>query len=286
MGLRRRSEVVGMTRWARCMMRFGKWRALGVLAVAAVVAACGSDAGETSAPGSTEAATTLTLAPGTSARTAVATRTPGAEPMPAISELQPGVRYEPADVTPAISLEVPDAGWKQYPLPPFPVTDLLDMGKNVSADGESDAGVSVLRVTDVWTTFLVPDPVQAPRPVRRACTRRSCRMVREPPLLTAVRAISDDGRRFPGRHVHRRGATTAGGGGGYMPGARCTILFSLESTAGYTAAFEGETSRYWVVDAGPERFVVAMGVDSGVDPAQRDALTREGEAVVASIQIR
>ena len=230
----------------------------------------------------------LTLKSAASPTTVVATRTPGAQLMPAISEMRPGVRYEPADVTPAVSFEVPVAGWKTYPPPPFTVADLVDIGKNIRVESnEADVTVSVLRVTDVWTKYLVPDPVQpleaqyvVPAPDDLLGWFRSNPYLRlSEPSATMVAGL-------PATTFTAEVPPLPPEADGTCNGARCTILFSLESTAGYTAQVEGETSRYWLIDGGPERFVVVMGVDSGVDPSQRDALLREGEAVVASIQIR
>lgn len=269
-------------------MRWSSDRTACVAALMVAMAACGGGESGSSAPQTTEAATTLTLSPASSSTTSIATRTPGAQPMPALSELQLGVRYEPADVIPAISFEVPASGWTSYPMPPFKITDLIDLGKNVRPENdEADVSVSVLRVTDVWTKFLVPDPVQ---PLEAQY------------VVSAPQDLVGWFRNHPYLRLSEPAATTVAGlpattftaevpplpaeAEGTCHGARCTVLFSLESTAGYTAQAEGETSRYWVVDAGSERFVCVLTIGSGVDPAQRDALLKEGEALVASIQIR
>ena len=254
--------------------------------MAAALAACGGGDEGVSAPASTVSPTTLALNPlGSTTTTGVPTRTPGAQPMPAIAELQPGVRYEAADVTPAVSVQVAGPGWKSFPLPPFKLTDLVDVGKNIRPDGESDISVAVLRVSDVWTKHLVPDPVG---------------LLESQYVVPAPADLEAWLRANPYLRVSAASATTVGGfaataltvevpplpaeAEGTCHGDRCVILFSLESPGGYLPAFEGSTAQYWLVETGTERLVVFMGLGEHVDPAQRDALTKEGEAVVASLK--
>lgn len=209
-------------------------------------------------------------------------RTPGATPLPEDEVLEPGVRYEAVGVTPAITFEVPGEGWQAYPAPPLPTPDLVGVGVNIDApDPTQTVGVSVLRVTDVWTKHLVPDPVEpleaqfvVPAPDDLVAWFASVPHLQlSPPTATTVGG-------FPATTFELVVPPLPAEAEGTCQGARCVALFSLESASGYTAEVEGATARYWVVDTGADRLVISYGDTTGVSPD----LVAQAEAVVASLR--
>jgi hypothetical protein len=261
-----------------------RWLAVALALVA--VQGCGDD-GRNESPVAQASATTLALNPmGSASTTPVQARAPGAVPLPATADLEPGVRYEATDVTPAITFAVDSGGWRAAPAPPFKVTDLIDVGKNARPDGSGDLFIGILRITDVWTKHLVPDPVQplerqyvVPAPADLVGFLRSI------PHLQVSEATTTTVAGFPAQRVSVTVPPLGPEADGTCHGNRCVILFSLESDAGYTAVLEGETTEIWLVDATAQRFAISAAVDPSLDAATQQELIEEADGVVASIEI-
>jgi len=272
----------------RPIWHIGPW----LLALLVLAACGGSTTLEAGAPPEasdvTTSLTSLVLNPNAGVTTTTrATRTSGARVLPLAGPLEPGVRYEPAAFDPPVSVVLPQPGWEHQQFPPFPVTDLMEFGKNLRADGEADVYVGFLRVSDVWSEHLVPDPV---------VPKEASSVVAAPTDLYGWFTS------IPHTRVTEPQRTTVGGypattfnlevlplprpeAAGTCNGRPCLLLFSLQSPGGYTAAFEGTTAQYWIIDAGANRYVavVELGGAAGSGAANA-ALRQEALDVVGSFK--